>query len=290
MPPLVDGPGSPGTISVASDISYARANMRVRTPRTPGARTRVAEPTPHSPISGEWEPLCMTADDYADWRVFNGRTASQRVPLPCSDCPASYAAEMLAEGRCNGTPKGDVAAPAAVEAAPVVEAPAASGVVVRVGDLVDAFWRARGERPWLPPIRIAETVVDDAHLPKRDLLRLAAKALTAVAKGRGSAVTMPAKVRFQVKGKHPRDLLREVLEELQVEGVDGRALPVGRFTIDDWAHVRTSAGVQVATWERKRDVAALAADLMATHRVSVTAALPAIVLESLCVDIAEAWE
>jgi hypothetical protein len=54
-----------------------------------------------------WAPLCMSADEFAAWREMNGRiTGRDRGSRPCDDCPLGFAAEMRAEGRCNGTPGG----------------------------------------------------------------------------------------------------------------------------------------------------------------------------------------
>ena len=58
-----------------------------------------------------WQAACMDADDWRIWRslaVFNGSEADQAA-RPCHDCPLSFALEMRAQGRCNGTP-GEVSA------------------------------------------------------------------------------------------------------------------------------------------------------------------------------------
>ena len=61
-------------------------------------------------VAAPWEPACMDPDEWAAWRSLNGRVSgSQRAARPCSDCLLGYAAEMRAEGRCNGTPGGDAA-------------------------------------------------------------------------------------------------------------------------------------------------------------------------------------
>lgn len=59
----------------------------------------------------------MDGEEWADWQALNpilplagGGTAER----PCVDCPASYAAVMRAEGRCNGEP-GMPAAPSIIE-------------------------------------------------------------------------------------------------------------------------------------------------------------------------------
>lgn len=55
-----------------------------------------------------WAPACMGPDEWADWRAanpFTGRMHEQ-VARPCEDCLLGFAADMRAEGRCNGTPGG----------------------------------------------------------------------------------------------------------------------------------------------------------------------------------------
>lgn len=53
-----------------------------------------------------WAPLCMDAEDWRHWKRMNPRlsTASENADRPCKDCPADFAAEMRAQGKCNGTP------------------------------------------------------------------------------------------------------------------------------------------------------------------------------------------
>lgn len=55
-----------------------------------------------------WAPDCMDADEFASWQQANRSSGKGRAERPCDDCPASYAAEMRAENRCNGVPLGDV--------------------------------------------------------------------------------------------------------------------------------------------------------------------------------------
>lgn len=56
-------------------------------------------------LPGEWMPLCMGHDDYADWKKFNANVKpSERLSRPCQECPLSYALEMRSENRCNGEP------------------------------------------------------------------------------------------------------------------------------------------------------------------------------------------
>ncbi len=55
-----------------------------------------------------WEPTCMDAEDWAAWQTMNRSLGKEnQAPRPCTDCLAGYAAEMRAEGRCNGQPAGD---------------------------------------------------------------------------------------------------------------------------------------------------------------------------------------
>lgn len=66
-------------------------------------------------VAGEtWAPLCMSDAEWRDWQALNP-FYSKHNPLvrksdvaarPCADCPLGYAAEMRAQGRCNGTPAG----------------------------------------------------------------------------------------------------------------------------------------------------------------------------------------
>jgi hypothetical protein len=50
-----------------------------------------------------WAPACMSDEEWATWRSSGYLRLGDR---PCSDCPLGYAAEMRAQGRCNGTPGG----------------------------------------------------------------------------------------------------------------------------------------------------------------------------------------
>lgn len=49
-----------------------------------------------------WAPLCMEPDEWNHWRRTN--PSNPMAARPCTDCPAGFAAEMRAEGKCNGTP------------------------------------------------------------------------------------------------------------------------------------------------------------------------------------------
>lgn len=52
-----------------------------------------------------WEPLCMDAAEWQDWRGLNPRiTDRASAAWPCTDCPLGFAADMRAVGRCNGEP------------------------------------------------------------------------------------------------------------------------------------------------------------------------------------------
>lgn len=62
-------------------------------------RAKASQPPP-----GDWSPLCMDDDELADWRAFNRTAGAGRAQRPCDDCPMSFALEMFAARRCNGTP------------------------------------------------------------------------------------------------------------------------------------------------------------------------------------------
>jgi hypothetical protein len=51
-------------------------------------------------------PACMTDPEYELWCSANSALSwpSMRSKTPCRDCPASFAQEMRADGRCDGTP------------------------------------------------------------------------------------------------------------------------------------------------------------------------------------------
>ncbi len=61
------------------------------------------------PIVVEWSPLCMTAEEWADWRTLNPRFLAEKriAERPCRDCPAAWAAVQRAQGTCNGQPGRD---------------------------------------------------------------------------------------------------------------------------------------------------------------------------------------
>lgn len=47
-------------------------------------------------------PVCMAADELALWLASEVRGGGS---TPCVDCPLAFAAEMRAQGRCNGKPR-----------------------------------------------------------------------------------------------------------------------------------------------------------------------------------------
>ena len=53
-----------------------------------------------------WTPLCMDADELADWAAANEVLRDGRAARPCLDCPPSWAETMAAAGSCHGTPGG----------------------------------------------------------------------------------------------------------------------------------------------------------------------------------------
>lgn len=55
-----------------------------------------------------WTAACMEPAEWVEWVALNPALTrlSDRAERPCADCPASYAAEMRAVGRCNGYPRG----------------------------------------------------------------------------------------------------------------------------------------------------------------------------------------
>jgi hypothetical protein len=62
-------------------------------------------------VAALWVPLCMEPDEWVLWQAGNARVTGstagvRRADRPCEDCPMGYAADMRAEGRCNGEPAG----------------------------------------------------------------------------------------------------------------------------------------------------------------------------------------
>lgn len=60
------------------------------------------------PLLREGGVVIVAADDLADWQRLNLRNTNlaARAARPCEDCTLGFAADMRAEGRCNGTPGG----------------------------------------------------------------------------------------------------------------------------------------------------------------------------------------
>jgi hypothetical protein len=57
--------------------------------------------------AGAWRAECMDDEEWARWVETNpiaGFQDATIAPRPCTDCPLGFAAEMRAEGRCNGSP------------------------------------------------------------------------------------------------------------------------------------------------------------------------------------------
>lgn len=56
--------------------------------------------------AGAWRADCMADDEWAHWLAMNpmGLSDALVAARPCMDCPLGFAAEMRAEGRCNGSP------------------------------------------------------------------------------------------------------------------------------------------------------------------------------------------
>lgn len=84
-----------------------------------------------------WAPLCMNADEWAEWRRTNPLGLSNgAIARPCEDCLLGFAADMRAGDSCNGAPGGvhpeeeteeepmdQVSAPAGIRVEVAVEAP-----------------------------------------------------------------------------------------------------------------------------------------------------------------------
>ena len=62
---------------------------------TPGRSTAVLEAS-----EGVWAPRCMTTAEHFAWLDADAATGF-RGRRPCTDCPAEWRAERLAEGTCN---------------------------------------------------------------------------------------------------------------------------------------------------------------------------------------------
>ena len=66
-------------------------------------------PVPPAVLAERWTAACMEPDEWADWQRLNRSIANHgdQASRPCSDCLLGFAADMRAEGRCNGQPAGD---------------------------------------------------------------------------------------------------------------------------------------------------------------------------------------
>lgn len=65
-----------------------------------------ARPSP-AELAPRWRPACMDDEEWALWKAANDRIyVGMQAARPCADCPLGHAADMRAEGRCNGTPGG----------------------------------------------------------------------------------------------------------------------------------------------------------------------------------------
>lgn len=65
-------------------------------------------------LEGGWRAACMDDEEWTDWVERNPQqlTDGAFAERPCRDCPASFATEMRALGRCNGMPSGSEGEPA----------------------------------------------------------------------------------------------------------------------------------------------------------------------------------
>ena len=63
-------------------------------------------PAPSLSLVAAWQPACMEGDELVGWMnaEAKARRRGNRASYPCTDCTASFAVEMRAVGRCNGTP------------------------------------------------------------------------------------------------------------------------------------------------------------------------------------------
>lgn len=84
-----------------------------------------------------WVPLCMEPDEWTGWQAANARlngftAEARRAFRPCEDCPMGYAADMRAEGRCNGEPSGVDEEEEQMDTAPVTRIEQLATTKVRV--------------------------------------------------------------------------------------------------------------------------------------------------------------
>lgn len=101
----------------ADQVAELRARVGTGRPQSvtaAAAAMGISRATAHRylAMADDWKPACMDADEYALWQRGDdqvGRTnGAQRGRRPCADCTLGHAADMRAQGRCNGTPAGVV--------------------------------------------------------------------------------------------------------------------------------------------------------------------------------------
>lgn len=67
-------------------------------------RTR-GRPEPPADRAERWTAACLEPAEWTAWQRANRLlTHSSQAARPCDDCLAGFAADMRAEGRCNGVP------------------------------------------------------------------------------------------------------------------------------------------------------------------------------------------
>lgn len=93
-----------GDVAARYGMSVATVH-RLRLPRDGRPNARHAGKT----LSGAWRAACMDDDEWALWVAKNpvGLSSQMIADRPCHDCPTSFALEMRALGRCNGSPRGE---------------------------------------------------------------------------------------------------------------------------------------------------------------------------------------
>lgn len=58
-------------------------------------------------LAAPWRAACMSDEEWTAWSESNERLVGKAHAVsPCVDCLPSFAAEMRADGRCNGVPRG----------------------------------------------------------------------------------------------------------------------------------------------------------------------------------------
>lgn len=142
--------------------------------------TPVSAPATSSAGAARFVPLCMTADELAEWRKGNALVSpAKRASRPCEDCIPAFALAMRLEDKCNGTVR--QSSPTATEER-------------------RAQWRAATARK-RAGIRVRRTRAETAALARECYER---------AKNGGAPVAIAARL-----GLHPgyvRDLIRRVEE------------------------------------------------------------------------------